>query len=338
MKTWTVAAVLLALSSAVVGVGIATRAGTTPVGLAATLELVQPTASVAATKLEAPHPAAVASGAVASGTVVSGAAASASSPTASAASAAVVSPESLPVLPRFKKTTTYNGAPVYVPEGCTGRYDVILHFHGAHPYVRELIEKAGIRAVVAVLNAGNGAERYAAAYRAPGALSSLLTQVSQAAEPLCAGEAKPGRVALTAWSAGYGGVEKLLARPEDRERVDAVLLADGLHAGFTDRWKRSFAPNALQAFREFGALAKADHKLFAITHSSIETDGYASTTECSQLLLQALSIRPEGPLTSGKSGHFSIEGSTGNDKAAHIAQFRQMDVTLLSKLHMRWSD
>ncbi|HEY6078059.1 MAG TPA: hypothetical protein VIW29_04615 [Polyangiaceae bacterium] len=319
MKGWAVAAALLALGSAVVGIGLATRSATSHEGLAATLEPA-PRASAPSAVPAAPSAAATPSA------------------VAAAPSAASVSLESLPTLPRFKKTATYNGAPVYVPEGCQGRYDVILHFHGAHPYVRDLVEKAGIHAVVAVLNAGNGAERYAQAYRATGALSSLLRQVEMAAAPWCAGQAEPGRVALTAWSAGYGGIEKLLARPEDRERVDAVLLADGLHAGFTDRWKRTFAPNALEAFRQFGALAKADHKLFAITHSSIETDGYASTTECSELLLKALSIQPEGPFTSGKSGHFSVEGSTGSDAPAHIAQFRQMDATLLSKLHMRWLD
>ena len=116
-----------------------------------------------------------------------------------------------------------------------------------------------------------------------------------------------------------------------------MLLADGLHAGFTDRYKRLFAPNALQAFRDFGQLATDGKKLFAITHSSIMTDGYGSTTECSRLLLKVLNVPCADDLVSGKSGAFSIEGFTGDDKAAHIVQFRQMDTTLLSKLRERWA-
>lgn len=239
---------------------------------------------------------------------------------------------------RFHQTTTYNGNVVYVPEGCAGTYDVMLHFHGAHPYVKELLEKAQLRAVVAVFNAGNGAERYGQAFQPSGTLSSLLRQVAAAVTPLCDGQAaKPGRVALSAWSAGYAAAEKLVSRPEDRARVDAILLADGLHAGFTDPRRRLFAPNALQAFRDWGELAKRGEKLFAITHSSIATDGYASTTECSKLLLEALNVPPEGRFVSGQQGAFSIEGSTGEDKAAHIAQFRRMDATLLSKLRVRWA-
>jgi hypothetical protein len=262
---------------------------------------------------------------------------SARAPAAAAASApAPVSPEALPRVVSFRKTGTYNGAPVYVPEDCHDAYDLILHFHGAHPYVRDLVEKANLDAVVAVFNAGNGAEKYSQAFGAGGTLSSLLRQVDMATVPLCPG-AKLRRVALTAWSAGYAAAEKLLGNEEARERVDAVLLADGLHAGFTDRWKRQFAPNALQAFRDFGQLAKDGKKLFAITHSSIMTDGYGSTTECSRLLLKALNVTCDDDLVSGKSGGFSIEGFTGDDKTAHIVQFRQMDTSLLSKLHARWS-
>jgi hypothetical protein len=256
---------------------------------------------------------------------------------APASSAAPAAPAPVPMALSFRQTTTYNGAPVYVPDGCQGQYDVVMHFHGAHTLVRDKLQNAQVRAVLAVFNAGNGAEKYAQAYQAPGTLSSLLRQVEMAVAPLCPGpESKPGRVALLGFSAGYGAVEKLLVREEDRDRVDAALLADGLHAGFTDVWKRQLAPNALQAFRDFGELAKQGKKLFAITHSSIMTDGYASTTECSRYLLKALNVPCEDELISGKAGEFSVEGFTGNDKAAHILQFRQMDSTLLAKLRERW--
>jgi hypothetical protein len=237
----------------------------------------------------------------------------------------------------FRMTTTYNGAAVYVPEACQGPYDLLLHFHGAHPYVKAEVESANLDAVVAVFNAGNGAEKYAQAYQAAGTLSSLLHQVELAVTPVCPGGSKPKRIGLSGFSAGFAAVEKILSREEDRARVDAALLVDGLHAGFIDVHKRQLAPNALQAFREFGELAKQGKKLLAITHSSIMTDGYASTTECSRYLLRALDVPCDDPLISGKSGDFSIEGFTGGDAPAHIAQFRQMDSTLLSKLRERWS-
>ncbi len=331
MKVWALAASLLGVGGVVAGavvlsgVQVRSQVNAFTDGLAPA-EVVTPARSA--------PPIAAAAPAAGSAPAVS---ASAATPAASAPSIpAPVSPEALPRAVSFHQTNTYNGAVVYVPDGCQGAYDVILHFHGAHPYVRDLVERANINAVVAVFNSGNGAEKYSQAFGAGGTLSSLLRQINMATLPLCPG-ATEHRVALMAWSAGYAATEKLVSRDEDRQHVDAILLADGLHAGFTNRRKRTFAPNALQAFRDFGTLAKEGKKLFAITHSSIMTDGYGSTTECSRLLLQALDVPCKSTLISGSAGEFSIEGFSGDDKAAHIVQFRQMDATLLSKLHARWT-
>ena len=64
---------------------------------------------------------------------------------------------------------------------------------------------------------------------------------------------------------------------------------------------------------------------------------YASTTECSQLLLKELNVPCEGRFVSRKAGAFSVEGSAGDDKGAHITQFRQMDTALFAKLRARWT-
>jgi hypothetical protein len=323
MKGWAIAAGLVAASGALVVAGLA--------AVRAQASAEQLTGALVAAELRA-RPAEPARPAAPLPAPPASVAPAASAALPSAAVSAASSPVS------FRQTNTYNGNVVYVPEDCSGDYDVVLHFHGAHPYLKDLAQKADLHAVVAVYNAGNGAERYAQAFQAGGILTSLLRQVGMAVAPLCAGEGEqPRRVALSAWSAGYGATEKLLTRAEDRDRVDAVLLADGLHAGFADVYRRQFAPNALQAFRDFGELAKRGEKLFAITHSSIKTDGYASTTECSKLLLKLLNVPSEGSLVSGQSGAFSIEGSPGEDKAAHIEQFRQMDAKLYSKLRARWS-
>lgn len=328
MKVWAVLTGVLALAGAVAGAGLlAVRAQANADSLTNALAMAERPTSASRTP---PAASAATPGATPPSVGVRPPAAP------SAAAPAPVSLEALPRAITFHQTNTYNGAIVYVPDGCHDSYDLILHFHGAHPYVRELIEKANLNAVVAVFNAGNGAEKYSQAYGAGGTLSSLLRQIDMATSPLCPG-AKLARVALMAWSAGYAAAEKLVSHDEDRERVDAVLLADGLHAAFTDPWKRTFAPNALQAFRDFGALAKDGKKLFAITHSSIMTDGYGSTTECSRLLLKTLDVHCDDDLISGKSGTFSIQGFTGDDKAAHIVQFRHMDTTLLSKLRARWA-
>ena len=248
MKAWSVAVGLLGVAGALVGAGFAgMRAQASAENATNALVLAERAAPAAPKVAASAHVVASTTPTVVSATPVASAA-----PVASATPAAVTGPTVT-----FRQTSTYNGAPVYVPDGCHGAYDVVMHFHGAHPYVRDLVEKANLDAVVAVFNAGNGAEKYSQAFQAGGTLTSLLRQIEMATAPLCAGaEAKPRRVALMAWSAGYAAVEKILGHDEDRERVDTALLADGLHAGFTDTFKRTLAPNALQSFRDFGELAK----------------------------------------------------------------------------------
>jgi len=318
MKIWAAAIAVVAASGALAGAALlGMRAQVSAEGVSNALVLSERAAQARGKPSARPMPAA--------------------SPAPSAASASAPAAALPPAQVSFRMTATYNGAAVYVPQSCQGPYDLLMHFHGAHPYVKAEVESANLDAVVAVFNAGNGAEKYAQAYQAQGTLSSLLRQVELAVTPLCPGAAKPRRIGLSGFSAGFAAVEKILGREGDRAQVDAALLVDGLHAGFIDVRKRKLAPNALLAFREFGELAKQGKKLLAITHSSIMTDGYASTTECSRYLLDALDVTCNGPLVSGKSGDFSIEGFTGGDAPAHIAQFRQMDSTLLSKLRERWS-
>jgi hypothetical protein len=154
MKTWAAVAAFVALIGAVVGAGLlSARAQAQAEGLTATL-------TKAERKAKRPPPPAPS-------------ATPATEPQALAL-------DDLPTTLRFRQTNTYNGNVVFVPETCQGQYDVILHFHGAHPYVKELVEKAAVAAVVTVFNSGNGAERYAQAFGAGGMLSSIKRQVDAA--------------------------------------------------------------------------------------------------------------------------------------------------------------
>ena len=201
MKGWTVTLGVFVAGASVVG-AMAINAhvqardeGMTNALAAAERTPAKPAASQAAPTTVAASAAPVALGAqpAASAAPAVSAAPAAPAPTvAPVAAATKAEPSSV----AFKQTTTFNGAPVYVPQGCSGEYDVILHFHGAHPYVREVVEKSGISAVIGVFNAGNGAEKYSQSFQAGGTLSSLLRQVAMAAAPLCGADAKPRRVAL----------------------------------------------------------------------------------------------------------------------------------------------
>ena len=92
--------------------------------------------------------------------------------------------------------------------------------------------------------------------------------------------------------------------------------------------------------------AIAGHKLFAVTHSSIQTP-YASTTETAEFLLdtEGLTVdrreqpgpRPGMTLTSRADREgFHMRGFSGDDKAAHCDHLFAFGELLLTPLRERW--
>jgi hypothetical protein len=241
----------------------------------------------------------------------------------------------------------------YIPGGCRSvsePYDLVLHFHGAPPSLEPAFERSGINGVLVILNLGIGSGKYEDAFADPGAFDRLLEHTSTMVHQLCPTAASHSRrIALSGWSAGYGAVQKIIDRPRDEARVDAVLLADGMHCGFEPDGKRERRVNVDQMapFTMYAEQAVAGRKLMAITHSSIQTP-YASTTETSNFLLgqlgvTAIPMKAQGPrpgmvmISRADAGNFHVEGYAGGDAPAHGDHLHAFGDTLLPYLKARWS-
>ncbi len=226
-------------------------------------------------------------------------------------------------------------------------YDLLIHFHGAPPVLESAFERSGIDGVLVIYNWGIGSGAYEDPFAAPGTFSQVLASITAGVRELCPTAAAPKRIGLSAWSAGYGAVWRILDREGDAARVDSVLLSDGLHAGFVgNERERHVNPAQMAAFELFAEQAVADKRLFAITHSTIETP-YASTTETAQYLLDAAGVdritvsmpgpRPDMQLTSrADRGSLHVRGFAGQDKPAHANQLYAFGDLLLPYLRERW--
>ncbi|HET9954861.1 MAG TPA: hypothetical protein VFQ61_10170 [Polyangiaceae bacterium] len=258
------------------------------------------------------------------------------------------------VSPPLRKVTL-GGRVISIPEGCRSvekPYNLVIHFHGAPTSMEPAFEKSGIGGVLAILNLGIGSGKYEDAFQAPSAYPELLRRVSEVVREMCPGADASGRfkhVALSAWSAGYGSVWRILDRQNHADQVDAVLLADGLHAGFEPDGERTRTVNSAQmaAFALYADRAASGEKLFAITHSSILTP-YASTTETSSYLLEQenvarVALNAQGPranmmlISRGDRGNFHVQGYAGNDKPDHCDHLHAIGDTLFPYLRERWS-
>jgi hypothetical protein len=174
----------------------------------------------------------------------------------------------------------------------------------------------------------------------------MLESVRIAVRELCPGAARPKRVALSGWSAGYGAILRIIDRVKDAARVDAVLLADGMHVGFEAEGRRRVNSLSMAPFTLFADEAVLGHKLFAVTHSSIQTP-YASTTETAEFLLAAEGLQVDrtevqgprpGMMQTSRADRegFHMRGFSGEDKAAHCDHLFAFGELLLTPLRERW--
>jgi hypothetical protein len=157
--------------------------------------------------------------------------------------------------------------------------------------------------------------------------------------------ARARKIALSAWSAGYGAVEEILRQPL-AGRIDSVILLDGLHCDYTGGG--GLEPRQLDAFLKFARKAARGETLMVVSHSSIIPPGYASTTETANYLIDGLGGRPaiSRPRAGDPMGlelisrfdraGFHVRGYAGNaelDHCAHLGLFRDI---LRVHLAPRW--
>ncbi|NUL83351.1 MAG: hypothetical protein HUU60_11615 [Armatimonadetes bacterium] len=145
------------------------------------------------------------------------------------------------------------------------------------------------------------------------------------------------RVALIAFSAGFGGVREILNQPKAAERVDRLLMLDSIHAGYEadgiEPRKDQMAP-----FVRFARLAAEGKRRMAVTHSQVRPAGYASTTETADALAGALELRWRSASENlaprlklyrrcdrGRLTLLGFAGDTGED---HMQHLREMGVFL----------
>ncbi len=241
-------------------------------------------------------------------------------------------------------------AEIFVPAHLAlrnGKYDLIVHFHGAPHLQEEGIARAHISAVVVSVNVGTQSGPYGTAFKPKWAFPDLLAKIDTVVRksPKLA-EATRGRLALTAWSAGASSVMAILANGTGAD-ADAVLLADGLFTGYVDPKRKTIYPKTLEPVAEYAERAKKGEALFVLTHTSIATEGYPGMPETAAELLRMVGLEKRTPKSSlgpasGKvlyevhEGSFHVTGYDGLLAGDHISQIQHMDETEFSYLRARW--
>ncbi|WP_437803136.1 hypothetical protein [Sorangium sp. So ce693] len=243
-----------------------------------------------------------------------------------------------------------------------GAYDLVIHFHGVNDVVQAGFDRARLNAVVMIINLGISSGAYETQFSIRSYLPALMAKAQVALEARGLRGARLRRVALSAFSAGYGAVRGLLNQPGFTDKVDAVLLLDGIHTGYMPL-DHSLDMERLKPFSRFAELAAEGKKLMSITHSEITPNGdYAGTHESTDALLKltgAQRTRGPGadeqaiydltgeaseaklrfaPLSEAHRGAFHVRGYPGTQKPDHVRHLTRMAETALPDLVRYWSE
>jgi hypothetical protein len=222
----------------------------------------------------------------------------------------------------------------YRPPGC--RVDIMLHMHGAGPVVEKAVTESGWKGALLLFNRKGLSSVYTEPFRDGGLFSRLLENArKKIAGVWPAEDPKIGRVFVSSFSAGFGGVRELLAVSAHFARIDGLILADSLYAGYAgDPQEHHIDPAKMAGFRKFAAEAAAGRKVMVITHSAQIPPGYASATETADDLIAPVGGKVESVDEDWGDGwrlkrRFSREGLlilgfAGDGPEDHIRHLRRL--------------
>jgi len=221
--------------------------------------------------------------------------------------------------------------------------DLMLHLHGAPKGVEENFNRAGLPGVLVNVTLPGLSSVYAERFRDTNVFFRVLRETATEIEERgLATQPRFRSVTVTSFSAGFGGVRELLKHPAAFERIDAIVVADSIYAGYAgDPSGRKVNPDNMEGFLRFGRAAAEGRKRMILSHSQQRPDGYASTTETADYLISQLggarkTVAENWPgemklLSRWHRGRLEIYGFAGETAADHMAHLRQL-ANLLTRL------
>jgi hypothetical protein len=231
------------------------------------------------------------------------------------------------------------GATLFVPDGLRppagGPVDVVLHLHGAPSTLEPALADARWPAVLIAFNRKGLSRVYAEPFSDPALFPRLLEVARSALKDLrVADEPRIGRVIVSSFSAGFGGVRELLKVPEHFARIDGLVMADSIYCGYVGAEDHRVDPALMEGFRRFAAEAAAGRKAFLVSHSALVPRGYASTAETADFLIRSLDGTPEPAQARWADGwtqtrafargRFVVLGFAGTEGTDHMNHLRRI--------------
>jgi hypothetical protein len=215
---------------------------------------------------------------------------------------------------------------------------IFIHLHGKGEVVQKAFVDSKINGILITIHLG----MFSSPYRIAFSDSTLLDSIIHEAINLISTnfnkklDYEKIRIVFTSFSAGYGGIREILKSERYYSKIDAIILLDGLHTDYVETENgKAVNPQQMKDFLRFARDAVKFKREFIITHSEIIPEGYSSTTETANYLIDSTKterIFAERLFDDGFvqkyyafNGNFRIFGFYGNQAQDHLKHFYNID-------------
>ena len=236
-------------------------------------------------------------------------------------------------------------AQIFVPDyfvpPADGKFILVFHLHSASWAAEDEVYKANANAILFNIHLGALSSPYQTYFTDPNKFSEILdTILSVLTSNEIISKPQIKYLIFTSFSAGYAGLREILKTQSYYNMINSINLADGLHCNSD----QGSAVIQMQDFLRFAKDARDKKKIMLITHSSITTSGYQSTTQTADYLISntGVSITPVNDIDEigtmyarCDSGFFHIRryyGDTAEDHLKHLYAMHLMIETALGLL------
>ncbi|WP_165071606.1 hypothetical protein [Paludisphaera rhizosphaerae] len=240
--------------------------------------------------------------------------------------------------PEGRRVDLPDDAKLFVPASfkpSDGKVNIVLHLHGTPTVTEPALVAVGWNAVLVSFNRSGLSSAYSKPFSDPDLFPRLLDQAVKAAPGDPSVKWEVGKVLVSSFSAGFGGVREILKTPASFERIDAIVMADSIYCGYEgDPAQKSVDPNLMSGFERFAREAAQGRKTMLVSHSSQIPPGYASTTETADFLLKAVGASPEQAdvdwtdgwrqIRTATKGRLIVLGFSGEGPEDHMRHLRRI--------------
>lgn len=225
-------------------------------------------------------------------------------------------------------------AQLFVPDYFTppedGKFILVIHLHGASWAAENQIYQSKVNGVLFNIHLGALSTPYQNYFSEPDKFSLILeTVLSLLSSNSIIHSPQIKDLIITSFSAGYAGLREILKTQLYYDMISAIILADGLHCNADS----ATAILQMQDFLKFAKDARDKNKIMFITHSSIMTPDYQSSTQTADYLIQStdVQITPVNQTDEigtmyaiADSGYFQIRRYYGQTAEDHLKHFHAM--------------